>query len=48
MDQNTRMLVKQAIDEEQEATIQKFRFLIQLGHNAYGDVDDDMPMSTQN
>ncbi|MBN2910755.1 hypothetical protein JQC72_14740 [Polycladomyces sp. WAk] len=29
MDHNTRMLVKQAIDEEQEATIQKFRTLIQ-------------------
>jgi len=71
MDQNTRMLVKQAIDEEQEATIQKFRFLIQypfhsdaqfvllevrgdgglvldgwgkqLGHNAYGEVDRDLP-----
>jgi len=29
MDHHTQMLVKEAIDEEQEPTIQKFRFLIQ-------------------
>lgn len=29
MDHHTQMLVKEAIDKEQEATIQKFRFLIQ-------------------
>ncbi|MBN2910988.1 hypothetical protein JQC72_15960 [Polycladomyces sp. WAk] len=78
MDRNTRMLVKQAIDEEQEATIQKFRTLIQypfhpdakfvllevrghggdfgvsttqmdgwedqLMHNAYGELDNDLPI----